>query len=110
MSRTEGFSQAFSRLVHLNTKECLWIYILRILWDGPTHAYSIRKEILGRFGFKPGTMTAYKVLYLLNRAGLVQKKTVGRKKVYSITQRGKKELKRAVDFYRNRVRILESRK
>lgn len=95
-----------SRLVHLNTKECLWIYILRILKERPTHAYTIRKEIEERFGFKPGTMTAYKVLYLLGRRGFVKKTTKGRRKVYRITESGRKALREAVRFYRGRVRLL----
>lgn len=103
---TVKYNMPLKRLVHLNTKECLWIYILRILKDRPTHAYSIRKEIETRFGFKPGTMTAYKVLYQLKLGGLVTKKTQGRKRVYSITPRGRSELKKALDFYRERVRLL----
>ena len=94
------------RLIHLNTRECLWIYILRILEDGATHGYTIRSEIEKRFGFKPGTMTAYKVLYLLNRRGLVQKSVKGRKNVYSITRKGKDQLKGAISFYRERTRLL----
>jgi len=95
------------RLEHLNTKECLWIYTLRILRDGPTHAYTIRKEIELRYGFKPGTMTAYKVLYLLKKAGLVKKTRHGRRKVYKITESGRKALADAVRFYKSRIRLLE---
>jgi DNA-binding PadR family transcriptional regulator len=96
-----------SRLVHLNTKECLWIYILRILKDGPTHAYTIRREIEKRFGFKPGTMTAYKVLYLLKKAGLVRKTAEGRRKIYKITPEGRKALREAVKFYKDRIKVLK---
>lgn len=97
----------FSRLLHLNTKECLWIYILRILKERPTHAYTIRREIEERFSFKPGTMTAYKVLYLLRKAGLVRKTAEGRRKVYKITPEGRKALREAIRFYRGRAKILE---
>lgn len=96
----------FSRLKELNTKDCLWIYILKILSEKTTHAYTIRKEIDERFGFKPGIMTAYKVLYLLHKKGFVKKSVQGRKKIYTITDKGKKELKKARDFYKNIVKVL----
>ena len=94
------------RLEHLNTKECLWVYVLRILKDVPTHAYLLRTEVNLRFGFKPGSVTAYKVLYLLRRSGLVNKTEQGRKVVYSITPKGRQKLKKAVDFYKKRVKFL----
>ena len=95
-----------SRLAELNTKDCLWVYILRILKDGPRHAYVIRKDIEDRFGFEPGTVTAYKVLYLLAKSGYVKKAVSGRQKVYSLTPAGRKALKDAIAFYKSRVRAL----
>lgn len=95
-----------SHLVELNTKDCLWIYILRILQDGPIHAYAIRKDIEKRFGFKPGTVTAYKVLYLLSKSGFVKKTVSGRQKVYTITPAGRKSLREAIGFYKTRVKAL----
>ena len=92
------------RLKHLNTKECLWVYILRILKDKPMHGYAIRGEIGKRFGFRPGTVTAYKVLYLLRQSGLVKKRTEGRKTLYEITPKGEKNLADARDFYMDMVK------
>lgn len=94
------------RLKELNTKECLWLYILSILKDNPTHAYALRKQIHERFGFRPGTVTAYKVLYLLSKDGMVEKRVSGRQKIYSVTSKGSKALEGAVDFYRERVKLL----
>lgn len=94
------------RLGDLNTKDCLWMYILRILKDKSVHAYSLRQEILDRFGFKPGTVTAYRVLYSLTARDFVTKKTEGRRKIYSITEKGKIELGEAVKFYRKQVKAL----
>lgn len=94
------------RLIDLNTKENLWIYILKVLKEGPSHAYQIRKEIRGRFGFSPGTVTPYKVLYQLKLKGLVTKREQGRKRVYTITPRGRAELKKAADFYKSRIKLL----
>lgn len=94
------------RLMELNTTECLWIYILRILCDEPTHAYIIRNEINSRFGFRPGIMTAYKVLYLLHKGGYVTKTRSGRKRVYAITEKGKKELSKARSYYHRLSKVL----
>ncbi|MBI4020727.1 MAG: helix-turn-helix transcriptional regulator [Candidatus Aenigmarchaeota archaeon] len=88
------------RLAALNTTDCLWIYILRILRDQDMHAYAVRNEIEKRFGFRSGIMTAYKVLYLLHRDGYVRKATRGRRKVYAITPSGRAELRKAATFYR----------
>ena len=95
------------RLKELNTRECLWLYILRILSEKPMHAYVIRSMISERFGFRPGTVTAYKVLYLLQRSGFVSKRSSGRQVVYTITPKGSAALKEAALFYRERVRLLE---
>ncbi len=96
------------RLRDLNTKDCLWIYILRILRDRPVHAYTMRSEIEKRFGFRPGTVTAYRVLYSLTSGGFVTKRTEGRRKVYSITVKGRKELGEALKFYREHLRGLSA--
>jgi DNA-binding PadR family transcriptional regulator len=96
----------FPRLKKLNTNDCLWVYILRILSDKPTHAYLIRNEIQLRFGFRPGIMTAYNVLYLRHRKGFVHKSAEGRKKVYSITPKGRRELVKASKFYKTLAKTL----
>ena len=87
------------RLEKLNTTECLWVYVLKILSEGPSHAYVLRRQIQERFGFRPGTVTAYKVLYDLQRLGLVTKKKSGMKRIYEITDTGRQDLKKASDFY-----------
>ena len=96
-----------NRLKELNTRECLWIYILKLLTEKPMHAYVLRRQIQDRFGFRPGTVTAYKVLYLLNRGGFVEKKPSDRQKVYNVTPKGRRALREAAAFYRERVRLLE---
>ena len=98
--------QPLDRLKKLNTTDCLWIYVLRILRDEPMHAYQIRNEITKRYGFKPGNVTSYKVFYLLNRSGLVKKREEGRRVVYEITDKGLKELKDAADFYKKTNELL----
>ena len=95
------------RLRELNTTDNLWVYILKLLTEKPMHAYALRDAVSERFGFMPGTVTAYKVLYLLSRAGLVSKQVEGRQKVYTVTSKGKKTLVEAVEFYEERARLLK---
>lgn len=95
------------RLAKLNTKECLWIYILKILSEKPMHAYVIRNEVYKNFGFKPGKVTAYKVLYLLKKSGYVKKEIKGRKRVYYVTEKGRKLLFETTVFYQRIVDALE---
>ena len=95
------------RLKKLNTTECLWVYILKILSKGSSHAYVLRKQIEDEFGFRPGTVTAYKVLYDLQRLGLVTKEKSGMKKIYEITGKGRADLKKAASFYMEMVERLE---
>ena len=94
------------RLEDMNRRECLWIYILRILRDTPMHAYALRREIEKRFGFRPGTVTSYRVIYSLSSGGFVSKKTEGRRKMYHITEKGKRELESAARFYESQSQLL----
>ena len=99
--------EGFEKLRKNNTIDCLYPYILKILSEKPVHAYILRKEIEKRFSFRPGSVTAYRVLYLLKKSGLVKKTQNGRTKIYTITQKGKQELKNAVNFYRDLASSLE---
>lgn len=94
------------KLKRNNTKDCLWPYLLRILRDGPKHAYVLREEVKKRFGFMPGNVTAYMVLYSLRKNGYVEKNKEGRKVVYHMTPKGENLLKEAVGFYSERAKIL----
>ena len=86
------------RLEQKLTKENLWLYILALLKDKDMYGYELREAIKDRFGFKPGNVTAYRVLYSLKRKGLVEitnKKVIGReRKYYCITGSGKKEVEK----------------
>ena len=95
------------RLASLNTYDCLWIYVLRVLLDAPVHAYALRKIIELRFGFEPGMVSAYKVLYLLEQDGYVKSSESGRVTNYEITASGKKILSAAQKFYEGQAKILK---
>jgi DNA-binding PadR family transcriptional regulator len=96
------------RLQQLNTKDCLWIYILSILSEKPTHAYSIRSEIEKKFNFLPGNVTAYRVLYYLTSQNFVKKMVEGRRKVYYITAKGEMELSKAITFYKKQLKLINA--
>ncbi len=85
------------RLEQKLTKENLWLYILSLLEDRDMYGYELREEIEKKFGFKPGNVTAYRVLYSLRRQALVkkvEKSAEGReRKYYKITKKGSDELK-----------------
>lgn len=96
----------FNRLQKSNTIENLWIYILSTLKKRPLYGYEIPKLIEKNFNFKPGRITPYRVLYRLAIQGLVKSKTEKRRKVYRITDKGKKELEKAREFYNNLIQKL----
>ncbi len=75
--------------------ELLWIYILSMLKEKPSHAYVLRKQIKKDFGFLPGNVSAYVVLYKLKNRGFVNAKKDGARTVYTITSEGKSLLKEA---------------
>jgi len=66
----------------------------------PNHAWSLLFLIEKEFGFKPGTITPYRVLYRLEEEGLVKSSFEERKRVYQITAQGKEELKKVKSFYK----------
>ncbi len=88
------------RLYLSNTKENLWLYVLSLLKKGPLYGWEIPKIIEERFGFRPGKITPYRVLYRLESDGFVNSKMKERRRVYQITEKGIKELEKAKDFYK----------
>ena len=80
------------RLEHKLGVELLWVFILSILKRENCHAYILRKKISDQFGFLPGNVSAYVVLYKLETRGFVKTTTEGNRVVYSITDSGKKLL------------------
>ncbi len=94
------------KLIGNNTTECLWPYILSIIKNRPCHAYILRKSIQQKFGFTPGTVTAYRVLYSLKKEGLVSIRKDGRKRVYAITPTGRRALWQAREYYRKTASVI----
>ena len=88
-------SREITRLKRKLGIELVWIYILSMLKKEPSHAYVLRKEIEEKFGFLPGNVSVYVVLYKLEKHSFVKAKQEGNRSVYSITSSGKKLLKEA---------------
>lgn len=96
----------FLRLKKYNTKGNLWIYILALLKEGSFHGWDFPDIIEKRFGFRPGKITPYRVLYTLELEGLVTSKQEERRRMYKITKKGIKKLKKVKDFYNNIINLL----
>jgi len=96
----------FERLEKSNTIENLWIYILSLLKKEPIYGWEIPKMIEKKFGFKPGKITPYRVLYRLEKTGFVKSKMENRRRVYQITEKGEKELEKAKNFYQEILKKL----
>jgi DNA-binding PadR family transcriptional regulator len=94
------------RLQRSNTKENLWIYILSLLKNREIYGWEILSLIEKNFGFKPGRITPYRVLYRLEKDGFVKSELKERRRVYQITEKGKEELKKAQNFYKKILKWL----
>ncbi|MCL7382906.1 MAG: PadR family transcriptional regulator [Thaumarchaeota archaeon] len=97
-------SSAYRRLTRKITIENLWIYVLSLLRDGPVYGYEVRDRIFKRFGFRPGKITCYVVLYKLEKENLISSRRVDEKsrgaprKYYFITEKGLREIEKAKKF------------
>ena len=67
----------------------------------------IPKMIEKEFGFKPGRITPYRVLYRLEKQGFVKSKMEERRRIYQITEKGKEELLKAEIFYKKILNYLK---
>ncbi len=94
------------RLEKSNTTENLWLYILAILQNQPLYGWEIPELIEKKFGFRPGKITPYRVFYRLEADGFVKSRSEERRRVYEITDKGKKELAAAKSFYKKILKEL----
>jgi len=94
------------RLEKSNTKENLWLYILSLLKERELYGWEIRSLIEKKFNFRPGLITPYRVLYRLEGDGFVKSELKERRRIYKITEKGKKELEKAKNFYREILKII----
>ena len=83
------------RLYKTLTKENLWLYVLSLLSKKEAHGYTIAEDISKKFGWEPGFITPYIVLYRLESEGYIKSKNVGRRVNYKITKKGMDTLSKA---------------
>jgi len=95
------------RFLKSNTIENLWIYILSLLKKREIYGWEIPKLIEREFGFKPGRITPYRVLYRLEKEGFVKSQLKERRRIYEITEKGEKELEKAKKFYKTILKWLK---
>jgi len=88
------------RLEKSNTTENLWLYILATLEKQPLYGWEIPELIEKKFGFRPGKITPYRVFYRLEAEGFVKSRAQERRRIYEITEKGKKELAGARLFFK----------
>ena len=94
-------TKAMRRLITRTTKENLWLYVLTLLEERDYFAYELRGAVKERYGVEMASVTAYVLLYKLQRDDLVElseERKEGRRptrKYYRITDRGQETLKHA---------------
>lgn len=86
------------RLKNKVQKENLWFFILVLLSSEERYGFELRRLINERFGFWSGNVTAYRVLYALERSDLVRAELKDRRKYYRITELGRSELEEARSY------------
>lgn len=99
-------SREIARLKEKLGIEVLWVYLLSLLKKEPSHAYILRNKIQEEFGFRPGNVSVYVVLYKLEGRGFVSAKREDNRKVYSITEKGRELLKAAEKEFKKREKLL----
>ena len=98
------------RLNAKTTTECLWLYLLSLMKEEPIYAYEIRAKIREKYGFTIGNVTAYMVLYKLERDGYVKTEWIMKenrqRKYYRITPKGKELLKEGIGYLKELAKKL----
>lgn len=90
------------------TKENLWIYILSSLKNGPDYALNLKRKVQGRFKVRAAKITFYFVLYRMEKEGLVVSRKEQGKRIYEATEKGKRELDRAIHLISDTLRLIQS--
>ncbi|MBI0584231.1 MAG: PadR family transcriptional regulator [Methanomassiliicoccus sp.] len=88
----------------------LKLAILRMVSESPMHGYGMMKEIerISEHTWKPSPGSIYPALQELQRSGYILQETVGRKRVYRITERGDAILEAALSHVQRGVRCLNN--
>ena len=96
--------QFVDRLKDKVQKENLWFFILLLLSSSDRYGYELRGLINDKFGFWSGNVTAYRVLYDLEKAKLVRAEKQDRRRYYRITESGRREVEAAQSFLEDLIK------
>ena len=95
------------RLERSLTTENLWIYILLLLSKKKLHPYAIVSEMQTHFGWQPGLITPYVVMYKLAKEGYIKPSQKERRCYYTITKKGRTLLNKAKERFQKIMEIFE---
>ena len=88
----ESSEKPLLRLKRSLTIDNLWLYILALLSRREMHAYAVLAAMEKRYGWKPGLVTPYVVLYKLEEEGYITGRDKERRRYYRITGKGREAL------------------
>ena len=93
--KIDSFGEIKKRIL----SEFLDLVILSVLYYQSDHVsgYDILKYLHERFGFRASPGSVYSNLYALERQGLLKAWQIGKKRVYTLTPKGKKTTKFNID-------------
>jgi len=94
-------SKPMQRLADSISYANIWVWALALIKRQKMHAYTLNGKIEEEFGFKPGRIMMYVVLYKLENEGLLASKISKRRKYYVLTAKGRKELDAARKLFRD---------
>ena len=80
-------------------KGFLSFIVLRLISKGSMSGEDIRKELKKRRGTRPSPGTIYPVLKSLSEACFIRASSEGKEKMYGLTGKGRKELKKATEKF-----------
>ena len=83
----------FHQLRKRTIKNFLDLLILLNLQNTPMSGYDVITMIFENFGFLPSSGAIYSTLYALEREGLVKGCWNGKKRLYTLTEKGEKAVK-----------------
>lgn len=88
------------RLKGLLTAGNIWLYILSVIrQEHKAYAYSLPERIEEEYFFRPSRVMVYVVLYKLEGEGLIRSEFEERRKYYHMTEKGKKTLEAAKEYF-----------
>ncbi|MDO8056959.1 MAG: PadR family transcriptional regulator [Candidatus Hermodarchaeota archaeon] len=105
-------AKAMRRLVLATTTDNLWLYVLSLLVERDYFAYELRGAVKEHYGVEMASVTAYVLLYKLQRDGLVDLSTERRegkrptRKYYRITEIGRRSLADAKKYLQLLIQTL----